>query len=254
MYAIHAGLNQAFQFFRRADIGGDHEFLDQPMGIEPRAGHHGGDAPFFIQQHAAFGQVQIQRAARFAGREQGTEGAVKACHMASSQSFRFRARLKTRLRLFVGEPRGGTHDAAPEAMPGLSPRAIKAHFNEKAAAIFARAQAAPAIGKRLGQHGHDAIGEINRIPARPGFAVQMAIGADIMRDIGNGDRHFPAGAISFGMHGIVKITRIIAINRHQRQVAQINPPACRHAMRRFGLADRLGRKNIGDAMGMDADE
>ena len=254
MHPVHAGLDQAFEFFCRADIGGDHEFLDQPMGIEPRTRHHRAHAPFFIQQHAAFRQVQIKRTACFACGQQGTEGAVKACHMASGQAFWFLASFKTRLRLFVCQPRGGTHDAAPEAMPGLSPRAIKVHFHEKAAAIFARAQAAPAIGKGLGQHGHDAIGEIDRIAARPGFAVQMAIRADIMRHIGNGDRHFPAGAIGFGMDGIIEIACVIAINRHQRQVAQINPPACRHAMRRFGLADRLGRKNIGDAMGMDADE
>ena len=174
--------------------------------------------------------------------------------MAGRQSFRLLARFKTCLRLFVCQPRGGTHDAAPEAMPGLPPRAIKVHFNEKAAAIFARAQAAPAIGKRLRQHGHDAIGEIDRIAARPGFAVQMAVRADIMRDISDGDRHFPAGAIGFGMHGIIEIARVIAINRHQGQVAQINAPACCNALRRFGLADRLGRKNIGNAMGMDADE
>ena len=35
-----------------------------------------------------------------------------------------------------------------------------------------------------------------------------------MRHIGDGDRHFPAGAIGFGMHGIIEITRVIAINRH----------------------------------------
>ena len=75
-----------------------------------------------------------------------------------------------------------------------------------------------------------------------------------MGHIGDGDRDFPAGAIGFGMHGIVEIACIVAINRHQRQVAQINSPACCHAMRRFGLADRLRRKNIGNAMGMDADE
>ena len=174
--------------------------------------------------------------------------------MAGRQSFRLLARFETCLRLFVSEPSGRTHDAAPKAMPRFPPRAIKVHFNEKAAAIFARAQAAPAIGKRLRQHGHDAIGEIDRIAPRPGFAVQMAIRADIMRHIGNGDRHFPAGAIGFGMDGIIEIACVIAINRHQRQVAQINPPACCHALRRFGLADRLGRKNIRDAMGMDADQ
>ena len=224
------------------------------MGIEPGARHHRADAPFFIQQYAAFRQVQIKRAACFACRQQGTEGAVKVCHMAGRQSFRLLARFETRLRLFVGEPRGGTHDAAPEAMPSLSPRAIKAHFHEKAAAIFARAQAAPAIGKRLGQHGHNAIGEINRIAARPGFAVQMAVRADIMRHISDGDRDLPAGAVGFSMYGIIEIARIIAINRHQRQVAQINAPACCHALRRFGLADCLGRKDIGNAMRVDADE
>ncbi len=37
MHAVHAGQVAAFQFLGGADIGEDHELLDQPVAVEPRA-------------------------------------------------------------------------------------------------------------------------------------------------------------------------------------------------------------------------
>ena len=64
----------------------------------------------------------------------------------------------------------------------------------------------------------------------------MAAGADIMRDIGNSDGHFPASAIGFGMDSVIEIPRVIAINRDQRQCAQIRAPTCGNTLRRFCFA------------------
>ena len=63
MDAVHAGRAPGFERFRRGDVGGDHEFLDQAVRIEPLAradlGHLAVGDP-----HLVLGQVEIEGAAR----------------------------------------------------------------------------------------------------------------------------------------------------------------------------------------------
>mgnify|MGYP003351859548 CR=1 FL=1 len=49
------------------------------------------------------------------------------------------------------------------------------------------AQAAPAVGQHLRQHGHHAVGEIDGVPPNARLAVQRRAGPHIGRDIGDGD-------------------------------------------------------------------
>ena len=77
VHAVHAGLVQPFQFLRRGDVGQDHELLDQPVAVEPRPRCDAGHLAVPVQHHLALRQVEIERAARGAGREQGTEGGVE---------------------------------------------------------------------------------------------------------------------------------------------------------------------------------
>ena len=64
--AIDQGLMRFFKRLRRRDIGEDHEFLDQPMRLEPRRHDHAIDGAVGLEQELAFRQVEIERVALFA--------------------------------------------------------------------------------------------------------------------------------------------------------------------------------------------
>ena len=91
------------------------------------------------------------------------------------------------LHALVGQARGAAHQAAAEAVGGLAAVRVDAEFDEQTAAILVRAQAAPAVGQRLGQHRHDAVGEIDAVAAGARRVVERRSRADVMRDIGDGD-------------------------------------------------------------------
>ena len=74
VHAVHAGLVQAFEFFCGGDVGEDHELLDQPVAVEPRAGRDAGYLALVVQGHLALRQVQVERAARGACLEQSAVG------------------------------------------------------------------------------------------------------------------------------------------------------------------------------------
>ena len=77
MNAIHHRLVAAFQLLGRGDIGQHHEFLDQPMAIESRPRRDTAHGAIVVQHHATFRQIEIERAARGACREQCAERGVE---------------------------------------------------------------------------------------------------------------------------------------------------------------------------------
>ena len=61
MIAVHDGGALGFQRFGRGDVGGDHIFFDELVGVQALAGSDGEDAALFIQDDAAFGEVEVER-------------------------------------------------------------------------------------------------------------------------------------------------------------------------------------------------
>jgi hypothetical protein len=61
----------------RRDVGQHHELLDQLVAVEPLAHADLGDAAVLAQGDLALGQVEIERAALLARRQQHLEGAVE---------------------------------------------------------------------------------------------------------------------------------------------------------------------------------
>ena len=95
------------------------------------------------------------------------------------------------------------------------PDAVEGHEAGKARPLLVFAQRAEIVGNPLGQHRHDAIGEIDRVAADARFAVERRPGPHIGRDIGDGDDDLDAafiGRIVVGLrpHRIVMIARIAA--------------------------------------------
>ena len=153
------------------------------------------------------------------------------------------------LHLFVGEAGRGAHQAAAELMRGFTALIVDMHFHKHAAAIFIRLQAAPAVGEGLGQHRHDAVREIAGIATLAGGFIQRRTGLHVMRDIGDGDDQPKTVLLRFGEDRIVEIARIGAIDRDERQLAQIGPFAQRRDPGALRFLDGGFRKIDGNFMG-----
>jgi hypothetical protein len=112
------------------------------------------------------------------------------------------------------------------------------------------------IGQILRQHRNDAIGEIHRRGASARLQVQLAAEAHVIADIGNGDDDPPAAAaLRLGIHGIVEILGVGAVDGHQRRVAQVLAalPVGRLHFRRkaIGRSGHFGRKRLRQVMPQD---
>ncbi len=151
------------------------------------------------------------------------------------------------LDLFIGQPRGRAHERAHKAVAALAAGGVDHEIDGEAGAIDSRLQRAQLVRQGLGQHRHDAIGEIDRIAAPLGFAVERAAGPHIPGDVGDRDEEMPAAGIGrvgigLGPYRIVEIAGVAAVDRDQGQVAQIGAPGRADRQRRLGLADRRRRK------------
>src|SRR6185312_15893431 len=161
------------------------------------------------------------------------------------------------LHLFIGEPLGRAHQPAPEAMAAQPALAIDPQIDREAGAIDAGLQGAELVRERLREHRHDAVGEIDRVAALFGSAVERILGPDIPGDIGDGDDRMPGAVllgIGLGPNRIVEIARIGAVDRHQWDRAQIGALAKRHRRCALGECQRFRRECRRDAVAVDGDE
>jgi len=78
------------------------------------------------------------------------------------------------LDLIIGQPRRRTHDHLGKArLAGLA-LWRKWNLRQHCQPVPHQAQAAQAVGERLGQHWFDRAGEVPRIAARKGLGIQRA--------------------------------------------------------------------------------
>ena len=77
---VHAGLAARLEFLGGGDIGKDHEFLDQPVAVEPQGRDDRDRPPFGVEHDPILAKVEFERAPRDASLGEGVERAIKRCH------------------------------------------------------------------------------------------------------------------------------------------------------------------------------
>ena len=116
VHSVHAGLPARLQLLRGGDIRQDHEFLDQPMAVEPDYGQDCRRTSFAVEHDSNLAQVEFEGSARRPRRGEGCISFIK-----SGERFLRRRTLggavPCRLRFFIGQPRRRAHDAAFETVP-----------------------------------------------------------------------------------------------------------------------------------------
>ena len=128
------------------------------------------------------------------------------------------------------------------------PFGIDPHLGHQHRPVLLRHQRAPVVGERLGQHGHDPVGEIDRGAAAVGGAVERLVGPHVPGDVGDGDQQAPAAGmvrVGLGEHRVVEVARVLAVDGDQRRVAQVEPLAQRAARARSASSSAAGGNSTG---------
>ena len=111
----------------------------------------------------------------------------------------------------------------------------------------------------VGQHWHDAVGEIGGIAPRPGLAVERRPGAHIMRDIGDGDPDDVAAPVlwiivRFCENGIVVIAGIRRVDGDEGQVRQVFAPLEPRRRHTVGFGNGVIREIVAKPVLVDRDQ
>ena len=138
----------------------------------------------------ALRQVEVERLALVAAALQDPVGrpraACSACARPGSSRSR-RSPSKAPCASLVGELRRRAHHDAMEAVAELAAVGGEDHADGERRAVLAFAQRAEVVRDALGQHRHDAVGEIDRVAALQRLAVERRARPHIPGDIGDGD-------------------------------------------------------------------
>ena len=113
---------------------------------------------------------------------------------------------------------------AMKAVRPLAPVGAENHPHRERRPVLQRTQRAEVVGDALGQHRHDAVGEIDRVAALERVAVERRAGPDVGRDVGDGDGDDEAagvGGIGIGrrVDGVVVVLGVGRIDGDERQAA-----------------------------------
>ena len=102
------------------DVGGDHEFLDQPVAHQPGPWLDLGDLAVGVEHDLAFRQIEVDRAALLARPEQRIEDAVewRDDRLDERCGRLVGVAVMRRLDLLVGQARRRAHQAAHQTVAG----------------------------------------------------------------------------------------------------------------------------------------
>ena len=125
--------------------------------------------------------------------------------------------------LGVGEPGVAMNDALVKRIARDTASLGDTHLTDHRQAVYAGHQRTQAVRQHLRQHRDDALGEVHGVATGLGFLIQGRARSHIVTDIGNRHPQRPAAAQLFlAIDGIVKVSRVLAVDGDKGKIAQIN--------------------------------
>ena len=259
VHAVEEAERPARELARHRLVGGEHELLDHLVRDRALGAHDLCGSAAEVEHHLGFGEVEVDGAPLpAAGHEQARQrlGALERLDQGAEGGAHPRIAVDQRLAdLGVGQARGASHDGVVEGDRRLPPARIEFQADGLHQAVLVGLQAADAVRQLLGEHGEDAVGEVDARAARAGFQVERAPGGHVVRHVGHRDRQAEARAERLDQHGVVEVARVLAVDGDDREAAEVEAAgggrgrhARRHAARGGG---HLGREVAGQVVGGD---
>ncbi|MDF2489079.1 MAG: hypothetical protein K0S77_1701 [Pseudomonas sp.] len=217
-------------------VGRQHALLDQLVGIVAHGRADFRDLALGTEDDAGFLGLEVDRATAVAGVQEDLVDRVQALEVRQyffvldpqRAAFTCARMLEHAADLVVGQARMGVDHRLVELVVDHLAGLVHGHLADHGQAIDMRVQRAQAVGQLLGQHRHDALGEVHRVAAHLGFVVQGRAQADIAGNVG--DRHVEAPAAGehaqlaerFAIDRVVEVTSVFTVDGDERQVTQVD--------------------------------
>ena len=209
------------------DVGGDHEFLDEPMGLVALPGRDREELALLIDElrldevevEAALGQAASPQGLGQLPHDQEVEDDVREPGRLG------RVALKDlehrRVGHAVGRPDDGGHELR------LADPAVLGDLDQggEGEPRHPGPQAAEVVRELLGEHRQGQVGEIDARSPLERLALEGASRSDVMRDIGDVDTKEPApGRKPPDADGVVEVLGLLPVDRHGGPIAEVPPP------------------------------
>ncbi|VWC36931.1 hypothetical protein BPS26883_06741 [Burkholderia pseudomultivorans] len=233
MHAVQARMLVALQEVGRADVRRQHALLDQLVRVVALARHDLLDLALRVADDIRLGRVEVDRAALLARGEQRLVDAVQVLQVRQQlrpacglRPFRVRQHRRD---FRIGQTRGRMDDGRIELVR-LDLAARRDHdVAREHAAVDLRIQRAQAVRQFLRQHRDHAAREIDRRAALERVGVEPAARLHVVRHVGDRDDQPEAVAAAdldrLAVDRIVEVARVLAVDRHERHVAQVDAEA-----------------------------
>ncbi len=209
----------------RLHVGQDHALLDDAVRVVALHRQQGIDVALRVETEPDLGGFKIDRPPLQARATQGPVQRMQVVEVAGDGALASVALelplLQVAPYLPVGEACAGTHDAGHEPGTRHPPLIIDRHVAGQAQTVLVGLQRAEPVGQDFRQHRDHAIRKIDRGRPQQGFLVKPAAGLHVTGDVRDGHHQPPTAPIATGVHRIVEIPGIRAVDGHQRQVPQI---------------------------------
>ena len=238
------------EFARHRDVREDHALLDELVRLVALVEVHALDAARGVDIELGLGGVELQRAALVTRLQQ------RAIHIQQWQQFvgeraelgaRFRLCFEQRReRLRVGEARRRAHDGGIEMRVQQLPGARDDHVGRETQPVDFGLQRTQHVRQCERQHRNHARREIHARAALARTGVERRAAPHVVTHVGNRDDEPEALGMRLGVHRVVEVLGVFAIDGDQRQFAQVD---ALRATRRIDciavalrFADGFGRK------------
>ena len=238
------------------DIGRQHGLFDQAVRLGAHARDDLVDAPVVVADDLRLGGLEVDRTAA------GTLLEQEPVDLVQMQQMRHQMHLTLRLgttgvgehgRHFgVGQPRMRADHGGVELVGRDLPLGIHQHVADHRQPVLVRVERTQAVGELLRQHRNDTARKVDRGRTLVGVVVQRIARLDVMADVRDGHQQSPALLATdlgwLAVHGIVEVARVLAVDRHQRHIGQVDPVlhvGRAHLVRQLaGLREGLGREAV----------
>ncbi|CAJ7112911.1 Uncharacterised protein [Burkholderia pseudomallei] len=251
VHAVEARVLVALEEIGRADVRGKHAFLDQPMRVVTLARQNLLDLALCVADDVRLGRVEVDRAALLPRDEERLVDAVQVLQvrhqLGAARGLRPLRVREHRGHFGVREPRGRVDHGRIELIRLDVATRVDDHVAREHAAIDLRIQRAEPVRQLLRQHRNHPAREIDRRAAFDRVGVERAAWLHVVRHVRDRDDEPEALAAAdrggLAVHGVVEVARVLAVDRDERHVAQVDAVAQirgPHLVRqRRGLAERL---------------
>ncbi len=177
MHAVERGNEPVLQFTRDGFVRREHEFLDQLMRLIVLDPLQKDWLSLRVEPHFHLREIEIERAlleALAPKERRQLPGDVQTL-----AQLVVRPGLQNRVGLAIGQAPRAADDGSREARAAWTAISSELDENGMRQAIDARLEAANAVAQALGQHGNDAVGQINAVAALERLAIERAPGIDV---------------------------------------------------------------------------